>query len=149
MNMDLEKIKKLIEFVGRSSVSELSVTENGTTVRIIKGDAHRAEPGVSDGSASGPVQRLEPIAAKPDQPVSPESHIIRAPSAGVFHRAPDPSSSPFVEVGTVVEKGQGLCIIEAMKVFNTIPATHTGQITRIIVSDGNDVDVGQPLFEIK
>ncbi|SEI08785.1 biotin carboxyl carrier protein [Rhizobium tibeticum] len=147
--MDLEKIKKLIEFVGRSTVSELSVTEGGATVRIIKSVPRRVEFADAAPGAKAPEQTSGTVPAAQDQPADGTGHVVRAPSAGVFHRGPDPSSSPFVEVGTLVEKGQGLCIIEAMKVFNTIPATHAGEITKIVVSDGDDVDVGQPLFEIR
>lgn len=145
--MDLEKIKKLIEFVGRSSVSELNVTEGGATVRIIKSAARRDE--FAAPAAKATEQTIGSVPAGHDQPADGTGHVVRAPSAGVFHRGPDPSSFPFVEVGTLVDKGQGLCIIEAMKVFNTIPATHAGEITKIVVSDGDDVDVGQPLFEIR
>ncbi|WP_208247597.1 biotin/lipoyl-containing protein (plasmid) [Rhizobium sp. T1470] len=145
--MNLEKIKKLIEFVGRSSVSELNVTEGGATVRITKSVARRVEFADAAPAAKAPEQTIGSVPA--DQPADGTGHVVRAPSAGVFHRGPDPLSSPLVEVGTLVEKGQGLCIIEAMKVFNTIPATHAGEITKIVVADGDDVDVGQALFEIR
>ncbi|MEK1892578.1 MAG: acetyl-CoA carboxylase biotin carboxyl carrier protein [Rhizobium sp.] len=147
--MDLEKIKKLIEFVGRSSVSELNVTEGGATVRIIKSAARRDAFVDAAPAAKATEQTIGSVPAGQDRPTDGTGHVVRAPSAGVFHRGPDPSSFPFVEVGTLVDKGQGLCIIEAMKVFNTIPATHAGLITKIVVSDGDDVDVGQPLFEIR
>jgi len=67
---------------------------------------------------------------------------------GVLHRSPEPGARPFVEVGDFVEAGQSLCIVEAMKVFNTVTAHKAGPITRILAKDGEDVEAGEPLMEI-
>jgi acetyl-CoA carboxylase biotin carboxyl carrier protein len=101
----------------------------------------------SEQKASAAIDRQPP----PEQTARPTDkavNVVKAPSAGVFHRAPDPAAAPFVEIGTEVKVGQSLCVIEAMKVFNTIPATQSGRIIKIAASDGQDVDFGQPLFEI-
>ncbi|WP_026186804.1 biotin/lipoyl-containing protein [Ensifer sp. BR816] len=145
--MDLETIRALIEFVGRSRVSELTVTEDGVTVRISNGLSPRssvptparhqvAEPSVAAGGERRPES--ETRAGK----------IVVAPVFGVLHRSPNPGAPAFVKLGDVVEVGQSLCIVEAMKVFNTVSAHTAGPITRILVEDGQEVEAGQPLMEI-
>ncbi len=148
--MDLEKIKKLIEFVGASQVSELTVAEHGTTVRITR-----------EGSKSAPAQQQSTAAAQdaakpadmpvvaPTSAVATQSKTISAPSFGLFHRAPSPGAPPFVEVGQVIEQGQELFIIEAMKVFSTVKADRSGKVVGILANDGEDVELGQPILELE
>ncbi|ACM28965.1 acetyl-CoA carboxylase biotin carboxyl carrier protein [Agrobacterium rhizogenes] len=146
--MDLQKIKTLIEFVGRSQISELVVSQDGTTVRISNGISRQATAAedsavVRQQPARSPVVKdaVSPEGGKADQ-------MVVAPVFGLLHRSPSPGAPPFVKVGDVVEAGQGLCIIEAMKVFNTVSAHKTGPIMRILADDGQEVDAGQPLMEI-
>ena len=75
-------------------------------------------------------------------------HVVKAPMVGTFYRAPNPSSSAFVEVGAAVKEGDSLCIIEAMKLLNEIEADKTGVIKEILVENGEPVEYGQPLFVI-
>lgn len=148
--MDLEKIKKLIEFVGSSRVSELTVSQEGTTVRII-----RENSAVSPQPRAVPVAETEtPLRAEEQPPTSVaaaavQSGIVSAPSFGLFHRAPSPGTPPFAEVGDEVMEGQELFIIEAMKVFSTVRAERSGKIARFLVSDGEDVELGQPVLEFE
>jgi acetyl-CoA carboxylase biotin carboxyl carrier protein len=145
--MDLETIRTLIEFVGRSRVSELMVGEDGIIVRISNSLSKRA--------SSGPVLKRsrQQVAAATDRGDTAQSQTARgqtvvAPVFGVLHRSPNPGAPAFVEVGNVVEVGQNLCIVEAMKVFNTVSAQKAGPITRIFADDGQEVEAGQPLMEI-
>jgi acetyl-CoA carboxylase biotin carboxyl carrier protein len=143
-NMDLEKIKKLIEFVGSSRVSELTVSQEGTTVRIIR------ENNAVSQHATSSQPRIVPVAEAASATAAPApSAIVAAPSFGLFHRAPSPGSTPFAEAGDEVREGQELFIIEAMKVFNTVRAERSGRIARFIANDGEDVELGQPVLEFE
>ncbi|KAA3507752.1 acetyl-CoA carboxylase biotin carboxyl carrier protein subunit [Agrobacterium vitis] len=137
--MDLDKIKTLIDFVGQSRISELSVTENGTTVRI----SHYAQ--AQDAAVTG---QKDSVAEQTNPSASGSANTVSTPVFGIFHRAPNPGATPFVSVGDQVEVGQSLFIIEAMKVFNTIAAERAGKVVRILAGDGQEVDAGQPVLEI-
>ncbi|MBB4480543.1 acetyl-CoA carboxylase biotin carboxyl carrier protein [Rhizobium etli] len=142
--MDLSKIKTLIDFVGRSNITELTVTEKDVTVRIF-----RASP--AEATAVQPPQKPEStIDLVSDAPSSAEkaSYAVKAPVFGVLHRAPAPGEPPFVSIGDAVEEGQTLFIIEAMKVFNTIAAPRSGRITHLTDIDNGEVETGDLLAEI-
>lgn len=146
--MDLQKIKTLIEFVGRSRISELVVSQDGTTVRISNGISRQVTAAEnSNGARQQPTRSpvvTEAIAPEGDK----AAQMVVAPVFGLLHRSPSPGTPPFVKVGDVVEAGQNLCIIEAMKVFNTVSAQKAGPILRILADDGQEVEAGQPLMEI-
>ncbi|WP_159947592.1 acetyl-CoA carboxylase biotin carboxyl carrier protein subunit [Rhizobium sp. 18065] len=140
--MDLSKIKTLIDFVGRSNVTELSVTDKDVTVRIF----HSSKPGPEPVSGSAKQQALGPC----DAAVVPEaaSFLVKAPVFGVLHRSPAPGQAPFVTLGDSVVEGQTLFVIEAMKVFNAVVAPRAGRITRLTDIDGGEVETGHVLAEI-
>ncbi|OWV75637.1 acetyl-CoA carboxylase biotin carboxyl carrier protein subunit [Rhizobium sp. R339] len=142
--MDLSKIKTLIDFVGRSNITELTVTEKDVTVRIF-----RTSPG-QEAVAALPQEAGSTDSLVPDAPSSlaHTSHAVKAPVFGVLHRAPAPGEPPFVAIGDEVEEGQTLFIIEAMKVFNKIAAPRAGRITRLIEIDGGEIETGELLAEI-
>jgi acetyl-CoA carboxylase biotin carboxyl carrier protein len=138
MPMDLEKIKTLIDFVGRSSVTELSVTEKDTTVRIFRTrDKHTVQPDPM------PAARPASVAS-----ATASSNTVTAPTFGILHRTAAPGEPPFVKVGDVVETGQTLFIIEAMKVFNRVTASRPGRIVALTEVDGAEVEAGEMLAEI-
>lgn len=154
--MDLEKIKKLIEFVGSSRVSELTVSQEGTTVRIIRENsavsphAASSQPrAVSVAETASETPRAEEQAPASAVAAPAVSGIVSAPSFGLFHRAPSPGTPPFAEAGDEVTRGQELFIIEAMKVFSTVRAERSGRIARFIANDGEDVELGQPVLEFE
>ncbi|RWR12109.1 acetyl-CoA carboxylase biotin carboxyl carrier protein [Paenirhodobacter populi] len=128
--MDISKIRSLIEIFGQSRLAELVVSEEGTTVRILRGEAAPEAPAT---------------VAPPPPKEAP--HSIRAPMFGIVHATPNPGAAPFVSPGDKVEPGQPLCVIEAMKVFSVIAADRAGTIARILFEDGAEVDVDQPLVE--
>ncbi|ANM19500.1 acetyl-CoA carboxylase biotin carboxyl carrier subunit AccB 2 (plasmid) [Rhizobium sp. N541] len=142
--MDLSKIKTLIDFVGRSNITELTVTEKDVTVRIFR-------TSLAEAVVAEPSQKLEstksPVSHAPSS-VEKTSHAVTAPVFGVLHRAPTPGEPPFVAVGDAVEEGQTLFIIEAMKVFNTIAAPRSGRITLLTDIDNGEVETGDLLAEI-
>lgn len=147
--MDLSKIKTLIDFVGQSNITELTVTEKDTTVRIFRTRPSRESiaPLSSEGAAviEAPATVSTSIEIRPPDTAPTPVH---APIFGVLHVAPAPGESTFIRLGDAVEAGQTLFIIEAMKVFNTIVAPQAGRVLRITAVDGSEVEAGDVLAEI-
>jgi acetyl-CoA carboxylase biotin carboxyl carrier protein len=139
--MDLRKLKKLIDLVQESGISELEVTEGEEKVRIAKQMV--AAPVAHQVYAAAPAS-----AATPSAPALPEGHVVKSPMVGTFYRASSPEASAFVQVGDSVKEGQTLCIIEAMKLLNEIEADASGVIKAILVENGQPVEFGEPLFII-
>lgn len=147
--MDLRKLKKLIDLVQESGISELEVTEGEEKVRIAK----HAAPAPANYYAQLPTAApaAAPAAAVPAADVAsalPDGHIVKSPMVGTFYRAGAPGAKPLVEVGQSVSEGDRLCIIEAMKLMNEIEADASGVIKAILVENGEPVEYGQPLFII-
>ena len=152
--MDIRKIKKLIELVEESGITELEVQEEEGTVRI-----SRAAPAVVPAAiqyAAAPVAPVAapaaaPVAAAPaEAPVAEISgHQVRSPMVGTFYRSPSPEAKAFVEVGQTVKVGDALCIVEAMKMMNRIEADKAGVVKAILVNDGEAVEFDQPLIVIE
>ncbi|THF61919.1 acetyl-CoA carboxylase biotin carboxyl carrier protein [Pseudothauera nasutitermitis] len=144
--MDLRKLKKLIDLVQESGISELEVTEGEEKVRIAK---HLAAAPQATYVAQVPA--AAPAAAAPAAPAEdalPAGHIVKSPMVGTFYRASSPGGKPFVDVGQSVSEGDALCIIEAMKLMNEIEADASGVVKAILVDNGEPVEYGQPLFVI-
>ena len=152
--MDIRKIKKLIELVEESGITELEVQEEEGTVRI-----SRAAPAVAPAAiqyAAAPVApaaapSAAPVAAAPaEAPVAEISgYQVRSPMVGTFYRSPSPEAKAFVEVGQTVKVGDALCIVEAMKMMNRIEADKAGVVKAILVNDGEAVEFDQPLMVIE
>ncbi|WP_418601360.1 acetyl-CoA carboxylase biotin carboxyl carrier protein [Haemophilus sp.] len=152
--MDIRKIKKLIELVEESGITELEVQEEEGTVRI-----SRAAPAVAPAAiqyAAAPVAPVAapaaaPVAAAPAEAPAAEisGHQVRSPMVGTFYRSPSPEAKAFVEVGQTVKVGDALCIVEAMKMMNRIEADKAGVVRAILVNDGEAVEFDQPLIVIE
>lgn len=156
--MDIRKIKKLIELVEESGITELEVSEEEGTVRI-----SRAAPAVSTAvqyvtapqavapaPASTQAPALAPQTVSPvPTPVEVSGHTVLSPMVGTFYRSPSPEAKPFVEVGQSVKVGDALCIVEAMKMMNRIESDKAGVIKAILVNDGEAVEFDQKLFIIE
>lgn len=152
--MDIRKIKKLIELVEESGITELEVQEEEGTVRI-----SRAAPAVAPAAiqyaatpvapAAAPV--AAPVVAAPAEAPAAEisGHQVRSPMVGTFYRSPSPEAKAFVEVGQTVKVGDALCIVEAMKMMNRIEADKAGVVKAILVNDGEAVEFDQPLIVIE
>ncbi|MDR0529335.1 MAG: acetyl-CoA carboxylase biotin carboxyl carrier protein [Zoogloeaceae bacterium] len=149
--MDLRKLKKLIDLVQESGISELEVTEGEERVRIAKSapvgvPQNYVLPGAPTflaPSGGGGAVNLEE-----DEEEKAEGHEVKSPMVGTFYRAPSPGASPFVEVGQSVKEGDTLCIIEAMKLLNEIEADASGIVKAVLVENGQPVEFGEPLFLI-
>ena len=147
--MDLRKLKKLIDLVEESGITELEVTEGEEKVRIAKNPAAQAHPGyvLAHQSAPAPATAALPVKSiEAEVDDTPEGHVIKSPMVGTFYRAPSPESDPFVEVGSQVKAGASLCIVEAMKLMNEIESDVAGTVKAILVENGQPVEFGEPLF---
>jgi acetyl-CoA carboxylase biotin carboxyl carrier protein len=147
--MDLRKLKKLIDLVEESGISELELTEGEEKVRISRALMHSAAPVAQYTAAPAPQAQATPtpIAAAPVV-AEVEGHIIKSPMVGTFYRSSSPDAKPFIDVGSKVEVGDTLCIIEAMKLLNEIDSDIAGTIKKILVENGQPVEYGEPLFVI-
>lgn len=150
--MDLRKLKKLIDLVEESGISELELTEGEEKVRISRALMHSAAPTTHYVPAPASVANNTPSVQAPasSEPVADaeEGHIVKSPMVGTFYRSSSPDAKSFVDVGSKVEVGETLCIIEAMKLLNEIESDHAGVITKILVENGQPVEYGEPLFVI-
>jgi acetyl-CoA carboxylase biotin carboxyl carrier protein len=147
--MDLRKLKKLIDLVEESSITELEINDAEERVRIVKhGTTPPAygAPAVAPAAATAVAGAATPVA--PVEPELPAGEAVKAPMVGTFYRASSPGAEAFVEVGSSVKLGDTLCIIEAMKLLNEIEAEHAGTVKAILVENGQPVEYGEPLFII-
>lgn len=151
--MDLRKLKKLIDLVEESGISELELTEDGEKVRISRNFSSIPAPqAFVNYSAAPAAPALAPAAAAAPaensaQPVE-EGHMVKSPMVGTFYTASSPEAGPFVKVGDTVAVGDTLCIIEAMKLLNEIESDKAGVVKKILVGNAEAVEYGQPLFVI-
>ena len=153
--MDIRKIKKLIELVEESGITELEVSEEEGSVRISR--ATVAAP--ANVQYSIPAAAPTPVAAPAAPAVAPAApaaapeeiagHKIRSPMVGTFYRSPSPEAKAFVEVGQTVKVGDALCIVEAMKMMNRIEADKAGVVKAILVNDCEPVEFDEPLIIIE
>ncbi len=162
--MDLNYIKKLVKLVDESGVDEIEIEEEGTKIRIGK---HRqnssavqpffpvniplaqllAQPAADQqASSGGAVVQSSPQQAKVEEK---KYHQVKSPIVGTFYRAPAPNADPYVQIGSTVQPGMVLCIIEAMKLMNEIECDVSGKVVNVLVENGQPVEYNQPLFEIE
>ena len=153
--MDIRKIKKLIELVEESGITELEVQEEEGTVRISRAAPaispaavqYAAAPVVVPGPAAVPAQAS--AAATPAASDELSGHLVRSPMVGTFYRSPSPEAKAFVEVGQSVKVGDALCIVEAMKMMNRVEADKAGVVKAILINDGDAVEFDEPLIVIE
>ena len=145
--MDLRKIKKLIDLLEESNLTEIEIREGEESVRLSRAGVPTVAPVayVAPAAAAAPAAVAEP-AAKAS--ALPEGTLLRSPMVGTFYASPSPDKPPFVTVGQVVKAGDTLAIIEAMKMFNPIEADVAGTISAILATDGQPVEFDEPLFVI-
>jgi len=155
--MDIRKIKKLIELLEDSDVTEIEIVENDESVRIARGGvvSNMSAPVMQQAYAApapqpmgAPAAAPEPAAAADAQDLLPPGTIVESPMVGTFYRSPSPGAKPFVDIGQSVSKGDTLCIIEAMKIMNQIVAETSGTVRAIVVEEGQPVEYGEPLIVI-
>ena len=151
--MDIRKIKKLIELLEESNIGEIEIKEGEESVRISRAGfgAQMPQvymPSVAAAPIAAPAAAPATGASAEDAVPEPEGHLVKSPMVGTFYRSPAPGAAPFVEVGQKVNKGDVLCIVEAMKMMNQIEADKTGTIGAVLVEDGEPVEFDQPMITI-
>jgi acetyl-CoA carboxylase biotin carboxyl carrier protein len=158
--MDIRKVKKLIELLEESGVSEIEIKEGEESVRISRhptGTVHTISAPMAYAPAAAavgaPTASAAPAPAAnpsvPAAPAYPPDQAVTAPMVGTFYSAPAPGAKPFVEVGSEVKQGDVLCIIEAMKMMNQIECDKAGRVVSVLVKNGDPVEFGQTLFVIE
>jgi len=147
--MDLRKLKKLIDLVQESGISELEVTEGEEKVKIVKSGGSGAVY-AAPAPAPAPVMAapLSPAPAATAAPAEIPGHVVKSPMVGTFYRSASPGAKAFVEVGDTVKSGDTICIIEAMKLLNEIECDKDGVVKAILVENGQPVEYGEPLVVI-
>jgi acetyl-CoA carboxylase biotin carboxyl carrier protein len=152
--MDLKEIQNLIKFVANSGVAEVKLEMDDVKITIrttLEGNSDTTY--VQQLPSQSPFQQAlapQPVAPVASAPVAVEEEskfiTIKSPIIGTFYRKPSPDKPMFVEVGTTIGKGDVLCVIEAMKLFNEIESEVSGKIVKILVDDMSPVEFDQPLF---
>lgn len=152
--MDLRKLKKLIDLVEESGISELELTEGEESVRIsrqgqaVQQPQQYSIPQQPSPSIQSDIQTPTANVVKEDL-VQESNDALTSPMVGTFYRSSSPEADPYVEVGSTVKKGDTLCIVEAMKLLNEIEADRDGTIKKILVENAQPVEFGEPLFIIE
>ena len=154
--MDLKEIQNLIKFVANSGVAEVKLEMDDVKITIrttLEGNVSETTyvqqmPTQTALSQAVAPQQIAAVAVTPPTPAAENSHYItiKSPIIGTFYRKPSPDKPLFVEVGSTIAKGDVLCVIEAMKLFNEIESEVTGKIVKILVDDMSPVEYDQPLF---
>lgn len=159
--MDLKLVKNLLDLISNSEVNEVSIEEGDFKLKVKKksdapsGQIHYQLPQQPQQTAA-PQPTTSSQSADSGRPSgeekkesAPDGEIVKSPIVGTFYESPSPDSDPFIKEGDKVNKGDTLCIIEAMKIMNEIDAEFSGTVEKIIVNDGQPVEFDQPLFIIK
>jgi acetyl-CoA carboxylase biotin carboxyl carrier protein len=157
--MDLDTLKQILNLVREHELSELEVEQDGLRLKIRK-DSAGPPAGPAPVPAARPAESAVPAANAPE-PAAPgraaleagdseiELAVVKSPIVGTFYRSPEPGAAAFVDVGTTVQKGQVLCIIEAMKLMNEIDSEYDGEVVNVYVESGQPVQYGERLFAIR
>ena len=153
--IDVQQVRELAELMAEHDLAEIRIREGETFIRLRKGPegvaawpAHMM-PAIHPMAAQPAPAQVAPAAAEPAKAIEEGLVPIVSPMVGTFYASPDPESPPFVAAGSEVEIGTPVCIIEAMKVFNEIKAEVAGRIERVLVSNEQAVEYGQPLMLVR
>jgi len=160
--MNQKELKELIDFLIEKDITEFELERGDVKVRIKRGTPESASPSpaeriitVQTPSSSLPQAQAPPTApaaaapAPAAAPVQEDLHMVRSPIVGTYYESPSPGSPPFVKPGDMVEVGQIICIVEAMKLMNEIEADASGEIVKMLVANGQPIEYGQELFAIR
>jgi acetyl-CoA carboxylase biotin carboxyl carrier protein len=161
--LDVDALRRIVELLETTEITRLSWRRGPERLLITRGHGPAPIVHVAPGAAGAPLPPMQPVSLTPRTGAAAEpapgpvaapagdtnGHVVASPFVGTFYRTPAPDQPSFVEMGSVVKKGQVLCIIEAMKLMNEIEADEPGKITEILVENGQPVEFGQPLFRIE
>ncbi len=156
--MNQKELKELVEFLIEKDISEFELERGDVKVRIKRGTpaagviVHQAPapssgtPTVHVAAASAPASPAVSATPTPDEE---KLHLVKSPIVGTYYESPAPGALPFIKIGDIVTAGQVLCIIEAMKLMNEIESDMAGEVVKKLVSNGQAVEYGQPLFAVR
>ena len=150
--MDIRKVKKLIELLEESGISELEISEGEESVRISRHPRMAMQAPVQMApmaQAAPPAAPALPATSAGEHKPRNDEYTVTSPMVGTYYSAASPGAKAFVEIGSEIKVGQILCIIEAMKMMNQIESDKAGQLTAILAKNGEPVEFGQPLFIIE
>jgi acetyl-CoA carboxylase biotin carboxyl carrier protein len=155
--MDVDKLKAILAALQGTDVTRLTWTDGTETLTLRLG--HPPQPAMHAVPAATPAPQpaatAAPAAAPAAAPLAPKpappdnTFTVNSPFVGTFYRSPSPETPPFTEVGSVVQKGQVLCIVEAMKLMNEIEAERPGRLVDILIQNGSPVEYGEPIFRFE
>ncbi|MBN8994630.1 MAG: acetyl-CoA carboxylase biotin carboxyl carrier protein [Rhizobiales bacterium] len=145
--VDKDLIRELADLLKETDLTEIEIEHGDTRIRVGRGGAPAIQVAAPPPApvAAAPVA----VAAEAPKAAAASKGAVNSPMVGTAYRAPEPGGKPFVEVGDKVREGQTLCIIEAMKTMNQIPATRSGTVTEILIEDGQPVEFGEPLMIVE
>jgi len=151
--MDTKEIQRLLDYIAKSPLAEVSIETEGLKVSVKKfGEATPVVSVVAAAPAAAPVAAAPaaaPAAPAAPAPVADNLYTVKSPMIGTFYRAPGPDKDNFVEVGTEIAPGKTVCVIEAMKLFNEIDSEISGKIVKILVDNASPVEFDQPIFLVE
>ena len=150
--MDIRKVKKLIELLEESGISELEISEGEESVRISRHPRMAMQAPMATAmpmAAAAPLTQATPATAAGEHKPRNDDDTVTSPMVGTYYSASAPGAKAFVELGNEIKVGQILCIIEAMKMMNQIESDKAGRVTAILAKNGEPVEFGQPLFIIE
>ena len=148
--IDEEAIRGLAELLNDTGLSEIEVEQKGLRIRVARNvSATISAPPPAPAHAPADTASAQKPAADPDADLATHPGAVTSPMVGTAYRAPEPGTPAFVEVGSTVERGQTLMIVEAMKTMNHIPAPRAGTVSAILVENGQPVEYGEPLMIIE
>ena len=151
--MDIRKVKKMIELLEESGLAEIEIKVGEESLRLTRYASGGAAPAPMPMAAPAPAPAAAAAAAPAEAAAAPpppdQGHKVNSPMVGTMYRAPAPGAKPFVDIGSVVEVGDTLCIIEAMKMMNQIESDKAGKVVAILAENGEAVEFGQALFIIE
>lgn len=151
--MDIRKVKKLIELLEESAISEIEIKEGEESVRISRANSAPAYmppavPIAAPAAPAAPAIAAAPAAAAPAEPEI-DGTVINSPMVGTFYASPSPGAPAFVKVGQSIKPGDTICIVEAMKILNQIESEVSGVVKQVLVEDGQPVEFGEPLMIVE
>ena len=148
--MDLRKVKKLIELLEDSALTEMEITEGENTIRLSRATVRQTALSPEQVTPTAQTTAIPPAVDAAQPAAAPiAGKVVPSPLVGTFYDSPSPDDKPYVSVGSVVGEGDTLCVIEAMKTFNQLEAEIAGVVTVIYKSNGDPVEYGEPLFVIE
>lgn len=149
MALSDEDVREILRIIDASDLSELRIDTEGFSLHVVRGEARAAATPAA--AQAGAPARTKPPAESPPFPEAPPDGLatIEAPMLGTFYRAEAPGRPPFVEVGATVEPDTIVCIIEVMKMMNSVPAGVSGRVAEVLPENAQLVEYGQPLFRVK